>query len=157
MTTYDKTVSDIGASCRYETDFYAWTERQAQLLRSEEFGEVDWHNLIEEIETLGRSEKQEIKNRLIVLMMHLLKWQYQPNRRPRSWRMTIAIQRVDLADLLADNPSLRTRFAEFISAAYPSALKKAVIETGLRKAIFPADCPYTAEQIMDESFWPEPH
>lgn len=156
MTTLSNTTNNQTNASLYEADFYAWTQRQVELLRLEEFSEVDWHNLIEEIDTLGRSEKHEIKNRLTVLLMHLLKWQYQSARRPRSWRMTIATQRVDLADLLADNPSLRTQIAEFVAAAYPSAVKKAVIETGLAKTIFPATCPYTATQIMNEDFWPEP-
>lgn len=156
MPTIDKPIIGNTDPCLYETDFYAWTQRQADLLRLEEFSEVDWHNLIEEIETLGRSEKHEIKNRLTVLIMHLLKWQYQFERRPRSWRITIAIQRVDLADLLTDNPSLHTHLAEFITAAYPSAVKKAVIETRLPKATFPVTCPYTAAQILDEEFWPDP-
>lgn len=155
MTTLNTPLEQTNASL-YEADFYAWTQRQVELLRLEEFSEVDWHHLIEEIETLGRSEKHEIKNRLVVLIMHLLKWQYQPARRPRSWRMTIATQRVDLADLLADNPSLRKQLAEFVAAAYPSAVKKAVIETGLSKTVLPAACPYTAAQIMNEEFWPDP-
>lgn len=155
MTTLNIPLEQTNASL-YEADFYAWTQRQAELLRLEEFSEVDWHHLIEEIETLGRSEKHEIKNRLVVLIMHLLKWQYQPARRPRSWRMTIATQRVDLADLLADNPSLRKQLAEFVAAAYPSAVKKAVIETGLSKTVFPAACPYTVAQLMNEEFWPDP-
>ena len=154
MTTLNTSIDQTNTSL-YEADFYAWTQRQVELLRLEEFSEVDWHHLIEEIETLGRSEKHEIKNRLVLLIMHLLKWQYQSTRRPRSWRMTIATQRVDLADLLADNPSLRMQLAEFVAAAYPSAVKKAVIETGLSKTVFPVACPYTAAQIMNEEFWPD--
>lgn len=138
----------------YETDFYAWTVAQANLLRQEEFEQVDWDNLIEEIDTLGRSERNEVKSRLTVLIMHLLKWQYQPKRSGPSWRKTIATQRVDLADLLADNPSLHRQLPEFVTAAYPSAVKKAEIETGLPATIFPPACPYTVIQIMDEQFWP---
>ena len=139
----------------YETDFYAWTQRQAELLRQEEFADVDWSNLIEEVESLGRSEKHDVENRLIVLIMHLLKWAYQPELQSRSWRSTIMVQRVDLHRLLRDNPSLRARLADFVVDVYPDAVVKASAETGLRKTTFPANCPYTAVQIMDDEFWPE--
>lgn len=139
----------------YETDFYAWTHRQAELLRQEEFTEVDWGNLIEEIESLGRSEKHEVENRLIVLIMHLLKWEYQPELQSRSWRNTITVQRVDLRRLLRANPSLRAHLADFVTDVYSDAVIKASAETGLRKTTFPATCSYTAEQIMDDEFWPE--
>jgi hypothetical protein len=138
----------------YETDFYAWTQRTVDLLRDEEFAEVDWNNLIEEIESLGKSQRQEVRSRLTVLIMHLLKLQYQPARKSRSWRITVITQRVDLAPLLDDNPSLRAQLSTFVAAAYPDAVKKAVAETGLPKATFPVECPWTAAQIMDEEFWP---
>jgi hypothetical protein len=138
----------------YETDFYAWTQRQAELLRTEEFEQVDWDNLIEEIESLGKSQRQEVRNRLTVLIMHLLKLHFQRRTQTRSWRVTVATQRVDLELLLADNPSLRASLAAFVAEAYPFAVKKAVAETGLSKDVFPPACPWTAEQIMDEAFWP---
>ena len=140
----------------YETDFYAWTQCQAALLRAEEFEQIDWNNLIEEIESLGRSEKHEVESRLAVLIMHLLKWQHQPNKRVtgRSWRKTIAIQRIDLDRHLTQNPSLRAQLPEFIIDAYTLAVRKAAVETGLDKRTFPPHCPWTAEQILDEEFWP---
>lgn len=141
----------------YETDFYAWTQHQAALLRQEEFTEVDWNNLIEEIEALGRSDIRELTNRLEVLLMHLLKWQYQPNKRlsGHSWRVTIAEQRRRLRKLLRESPSLRARLADFVAETYSDAVAAAVIETGIKAAIFPAHCPWTIEQVMDEEFWPE--
>ena len=140
----------------YETDFYAWTQRQSELLRLEEFAEVDWHNLIEEIESLGRSEKHEVESRLEVLIMHLLKWQYQPKKRltGRSWRATIAEQRRRLRRRLRDMPSLRVQLPDIVHDIYPDAVDAAAIETGLDKATFPARCPWTAEQLLDEEFWP---
>jgi hypothetical protein len=138
----------------YDTDFYAWTQQQATLLRAEAFEEVDWNNLIEEIETLGRSEKNEVQSRLTVLIMHLLKLHYQPTKRTRSWRVTVVTQRTDLERLLRDNPTLRARLPEFVQELYPTAVKRAVVETGLGKTTFPAACPYTLEQVMDEDFWP---
>jgi len=138
----------------YETDFYAWTQQQATLLREEEFAELDLHNLIEEIEAVGRSEKRELASRLQVLLMHLLKWQYQENLRSRSWQSTIRTQRSDLARLLADNPSLRTTVAEVISQIYPDAMLDASEETGLLATTFPATCPYAAGEVLDRTFWP---
>lgn len=141
----------------YETDFYAWTQRQAALLREEEFTEVDWNNLIEEIEALGRSDIRELTNRLEVLLMHLLKWRYQAGKRVtgRSWRATIAEQRRRLRRLLKESPSLRSRLAEFVDETYPDAIRAAIIETGLNERTFPAQCPWTTEEIMAEDFWPE--
>jgi len=140
----------------YETDFYAWTQRQSELLRLKEFAEVDWNNLIEEIESLGRNERREIKSRLGVLLMHLLKLEYQ--RRPwfltRSWRNTIAEQRNRLDAALAESPTLRAQINELITEAYPYAIKDAARETGLPRATFPAVCPYSVEQLLDEDYWP---
>ncbi len=138
----------------YETDIHAWSQRQVDLLRAEEFSAVDWHHVIEEIESLGTSQRSELRNRLISLLMHLLKWQYQPELQSRSWNATITVQRDDLESVLNDNPRLRARLPEFISEAYPRAVKRAVSETGLTKTTFPTACPYAPAQILDEEFWP---
>jgi len=138
----------------YDTDFYAWTQHQAALLRAEEFEAVDWNNLIEEIDSLGKSQRQEVRSRLTILIMHLLKLQYQPARRTRSWRTTISTQRADLEPLLTDNPTLRAHLALLIAEAYPIAVKKAAAETGLDKQTFPVECPWPAAQLLDEEFWP---
>lgn len=142
----------------YETDFYAWTQRQAALLREEEFAEVDWNNLIEEIDSLGNSQQNEVESWVLVIIMHLLKWQHQPSKRVtgRSWRKTIAIQRIDLARHLRKNPTLRARLPAIIAEVYPDAVKLAAVETGLSRQTFPAECPWTAIQILDEEFWPAP-
>lgn len=139
----------------YETDFHAWTQSQAELLREEEFAELDLHHLIEEIESLGKSQQTELKSCLRVLIMHLLKWQIQPMRRSSSWRYTINVQRLDLQDLLDENPSLRVRLAEFADYAYPRAIRDAVKQTGLVATTFPVALPYTVEQLLDGNFWPE--
>lgn len=138
----------------YETDVHAWSQRQVELLRAEEFAEVDWVHVIEEIESLGTAQRHELRNRLIILLMHLLKWHYQPELQSRSWQATITVQRDDLELLLNDNPSLRPRLSEFMRDAYGRAVKRAVSETGLRKSTFPAECPYTPDQLLDETFWP---
>ncbi len=137
----------------YETDFYAWTQRQTELLRLEEFEQIDWHNLIEEIEDLGNSTRREVASRLQLIIMHLLKWQFQPEHRSSSWEATIAVQRIDLQELLDNNPSLRAKLADFVTHAYPYAVKKAAVETKLARRTFPETCPYTAEQLLDEEYW----
>jgi len=90
----------------YENDFYAWTQQQSQLLKTKQFQQIDWHHIAEEIADMGRAEKRELESRLEVLIMHLLKWQFQPNLRSRSWQLTIKEQRLRLERLLKENPSL---------------------------------------------------
>ncbi len=138
----------------YEVDFVEWAEKQVQLLRAEEFEKVDWNNIIEEIESLGISQQGELDSRLRILLMHLLKWQFQESHRSRSWSITIDNQRIDIEWLLGRNPSLRSRLAEFVAAAYPLAVRMAAKETDLPRTTFPIVCPYSLEQIMDEAYLP---
>jgi len=138
----------------YEEDFYQWSMKTAELVRQGLFTEIDTDHLAEELESLGRSEKREYLNRLKVLLMHLLKWQYQPARRSISWQATIMTQREDIVLLLEDNPSFRRLGSEVVERAYPLARKKAAFETGIDIEHYPETCPYTYEQVMDEDFWP---
>ena len=138
----------------YEQDFYAWANEQAALLRAGALAAADIEHIAEEIESMGKTEKRELVSRLGVLLLHLLKWQYQPARRGASWEATIIVQRHDLADHLADNPSLKAQLPAAISRAYSNAAPLAVGETGLPKATFPAACPWSFEQMIDEEFWP---
>jgi len=142
----------------YRTDFYAWTQEQAALLRTEELEQLDLPNLIEEIEAMGASQRKAVKSRLLVLLMHLLKWQYQPGhkgRRPNRWRSSIRAQRNEIEIELSDSPSLRREVPDFIAYVYPRARKGAAEETGLALATFPADCPWTLEEILDEDWLPQ--
>jgi Domain of unknown function DUF29 len=139
----------------YERDFYAWANEQAALLRAGRLTEADLENIAEEIESMGRSEKRELVSRLKVVLTHLLKCRHQPMLRCKSWSNTIAIQRDDLADHMADNPSLKDKLPEALSSAYRKAILAAGPETGFDTAIFPSACPWTYEQIMDTAFWPE--
>ena len=139
----------------YERDFYAWANEQASLLRAGRVSEADIENIAEEIESMGRSEKRELTNRLKVLLTHLLKWRYQPMLRCKSWSNTIAVQRDDVADHLADNPSLKDKVPAELSSAYRKAILTAASETGFDSTTFPRACPWTYEQIMDAAFWPE--
>ena len=139
----------------YDRDFYAWTREQAALLREGRFAEADVANIVEEIETMGRSEKRELLSRLVVLLAHLAKWKFQPALQSRSWRLTITAQRDDAATLLADNPSLRPLLPELHAQAWRRAAIEAERETGLDAATFPADCPWSVEQSFDADFWPK--
>jgi hypothetical protein len=141
-------------STLYDRDFYAWSQTQAELLRTGKFTEADIPNIIEEIETLGRSELRELVSRLRVLLLYLLKWQYQPNLQSNSWRATIAVQRHEVTEHLNESPSLKSRLADAVARGYRLASTEAIIETGLPKHSFPLDCPWSYEQIIDENFWP---
>jgi hypothetical protein len=138
----------------YEQDFYAWANEQAGLLRAGKLSEADIEHIAEEIESMGKGEKRELASRLTVLLLHLLKWQYQPGRRGASWQATIRVQRRDLAVHMADNPSLKSLLPQVIGQAYGSAIIEAGVETGLLETTFPTVCPWSFEQISDPDFWP---
>ncbi len=139
----------------YDTDFYAWTQTQAAALQQANFDRLDIANLIEEIEDMGKSQRRQLESRLAVLMAHLLKWQFQPGKRSRSWQATIRTQRRHLHKLLDQNPSLRPTVPQAIVEAYADALDSAWAETGLDEELFPAHVPYTSAQILDDAFLPE--
>ena len=139
----------------YDENFILWTEQQATLLRRRADGdlvndaELDWRNLAEEIEAVGGNTRRDLRNRLTRLLQHLLKWQYQPELRSRSWRATVRTQRQEIEDLLADNPSLRAKLPEFITAAYPRARAAALDETGLLE--LPEELPFAVEQALGDA------
>ena len=139
----------------YDADFYAWANQQAALLRAGRLSEADIANIAEEIESMGRSEKRELVSRLAVLLMHLLKWRFQPKHRGKSWRLTIEIQRIELERHLADNPSLKSKVADALADAYRTARLQAARETKLDAKAFPSSCPWSDEEISDDGFWPE--
>lgn len=139
----------------YEQDFYGWTQEQAALLRAGRLTDLDITNLIEEIETMGRSEKRVLESRLSVLICHLLKWHFQPSRLDNSWNYTIIEQRLKLKKVLIDNPGLKPELHKIITDAYEYAAVKACHETGLRSDIFPNECPWTFEQLNDKNFYPD--
>jgi hypothetical protein len=138
----------------YDQDFYAWANEQAALLRAGRFAAADIETIAEELESMGRSEKRELVSRLKILLLHLLKWQFQPVLRGSSWRLSIEEQRRELLRHLADNPSLKVKLPETIADAYGDALIGAERETGLPRSTFPAACPYAFEQMVDDGFWP---
>lgn len=139
----------------YDRDFYAWANQQAALLRAGNLAAADIAHIAEEIESMGKTEKREFASRLAILLLHLLKWRYQPKRRGASWEATVKVQRRDLAVHLKDNPSLKAVTPEAIEQAYGNAVIEAAAETGQPEETFPAECPWTFEQIMSAAFWPE--
>lgn len=138
----------------YETDFYSWTQEQAELLRHQQWNQLDLPNLIEEIESLGKQQRAELRNRLKVLIGHLLKWEHQTERRSRSWLMTIRVQRRDIQELLEENPSLKPYLQQALQKIYESGRDLATGETNLPLKTFPENCPYTLEEIFRDGFYP---
>jgi hypothetical protein len=139
----------------YNNDFYGWTQEQAALLRAGQLNDLDIENLIEEIETMGRSEKRELESRLTVLLLHLLKWQYQEVRRGRSWELSIDEQRIQFNKTLKENPGLKPVLEEILKDAYKLATIQASRETKISKAVFPQECPWTFDQITNETYYPD--
>ena len=139
----------------HDRDFYAWANEQAALLRAGKLSEADIEHIAEEIESMGKTEKRELISRLEVLLMHLLKWQFQSDRRGKSWINTIRVQRNRLNLHLADNPSLKPLLPAAIQAAYENAKIEASAETDLDETVFPEACTWLFEQIMDPAFWPD--
>jgi hypothetical protein len=138
----------------YETDFAQWALQNAELLRSKRFSEADLEHIAEEIEDLGKRQRDALYSRLMRLQEHLLKWRYQPERRGASWRRTIATQRIGIRRLLEQNPSLKPATAEMAVEAYADATRLAAAATSLSPAVFPADCPFTLDQLLDDEFLP---
>ena len=141
----------------YEQDFFEWTETTANLVRAGRWYEVDVQTLVEEITSLGISQKHALGSHLKNLVMHLLKWYYQPSGRQTgySWSSSIINARDDIATILEDSPSLRREVPALLTRRYPAARRLAQNETNLPLATFPPQCPWTVEQILADDFWPE--
>jgi hypothetical protein len=140
----------------YEADYAQWCAEQGSLLRAGQLDALDRENLAEEIESLGRSDKREIRSRLKELLLHLLKWHFQPGKRKGGWRATIIEQRDELKQLLEESPSLGNVPALALARQYPIARAKAADETGVAEALFPKGCPYSVADILDDDFFPGP-
>ncbi len=136
-------------SAFYDNDFFAWSREQADLLRSGKPSEADIEHIAEEIESMGRAEKRELVSRLAVLLTHLLKWRFQPEKRSASREASIRVQRNRLIDHLEDNPSLKPLLPQALASAYRDARLEAAAETGLALATFAVDCPWLLEQALD--------
>jgi hypothetical protein len=138
----------------YDTDYLHWLETTAEAMRQKDFWAIDWENLIEEIEDMGRRERRSLDSNLIVLLIHLLKWQFQPAKRTPSWQVSIVEHRRRLRKALQDSPSLKTYLETSLAECYRDAVEQAAAETGRPEKQFPPDCPYTVDQILDKGFWP---
>jgi len=147
-----KTASRIAPS--YDDDFHEWAVSQARALRDHRAAELDWDNLAEEIESLGGSDRREVTSRLTTILVHLLKWRYQQERRTDSWSDTIARERMELFLIFEQSPSL-ARYAETaLTKAYRLARAETARQTGLNARSFPADSPFSPRQALDPDFWP---
>jgi hypothetical protein len=140
--------ADVPARADYNRDFYSWLMEQARFVREGRWTEVDRDNLAEEIESLGREQFNKLESALRVLLLHFLKWDHQPDLRSRSWALSVEVQRVELHDVIEDNPGLKPRIGEAIARAYRKARIEAARETGLDEDVFPQPCPYSWDDIM---------
>ncbi|MPZ58726.1 MAG: DUF29 family protein [Rhizobiales bacterium] len=147
----DLAPTDTPARADYDHDIYSWSLEQARLVREGRWDAVDRANVAEEIESLGRTEFNKLESALRVLLMHMLKWDHQPERRTRSWALTIDTQRLEIEDVLGDNPGLRPRLDEAVGRAYRKARNEAATETGLERSLFPEQCPYSWADIVSRS------
>jgi hypothetical protein len=139
----------------YNKDFYAWTQEQAVLLEARQFDALDLPNLVEEITSLGVSDRRALTSQLIRLVMHLLKWGYQPTAQSSSWRGSLRDARLQIQLVLEDSPSLHRQVPDLLMRYYLKARLLAHDDTGLPLATFPEACPWTPEQVLNDDFWPE--
>lgn len=148
-------VTQINTKTLYEQDFNLWLEETVNLLKTRQLSLIDYENLIEEIESMGKRDKHALESNLEQILMHLLKWQYQKNKRSNSWRYSIIEHRNRLKKDFRDSPSLKPYFDSVLEECYQTARKFASEETGLDIKTFPVDLPFTKEQILDPNYLPE--
>jgi hypothetical protein len=137
----------------YDSDFHLWIQEHILLLKASRFSEIDTAHLVEELEDMGKRDKRELKSRLRVLIAHLLKWQYQPEGRSTSWESSINGQRLEIIFLLKDMPSLKNLIDSAIMEIYADAVEWASDETHMPQNVFPVQCPFTQEQLLDKKFY----
>jgi hypothetical protein len=140
---------------KHDEDFYGWAINTAALLKQKKYHEVDMNSIIEELEEMSRSEKRELINRLAQLIFHLLKWQFQPDFRGRSWRASIKEQRQQVEIILEQNHGLKSKLKDCIITAYKLSIPMIEKETPIDMKDFPTECPYTFDQLVNEEFFPE--
>lgn len=139
----------------YETDYLKWMETTIENLRVGDYSNIDWENLIDEIGDIGRSERKNLKSNLVVVLTHLLKWQYQPEFRSGSWKGSIVEHRRRIREALKDSPSLKPYLEEVFAECYADAVEIASAETGPSVQTFPQLCPYSSSEVLDANFLPE--
>ena len=134
----------------YEQDYFAWTQDQADALRRRSINELDWENLLEEVEGLGKQQRSELRSHLIILLVHLLKWRIQPERRGRSWALSITEQRREAERVLTENPSLKPEVEDLLENAYRTARLRAARQTRLSIKVFPDQNPFDWNVMMSD-------
>jgi Domain of unknown function DUF29 len=139
----------------YDVDFHLWLESNIKLIKEGKLYQLDLENLLEELESMGKNNKNALKSNLAILLMHLLKYKYQKDKITNSWKFTIREHRYRLQDSLTDSPSLRGYFNEVFTQCYQRSRQLAADETGLSLNTFPLECPFTQLQVLDEDFLPE--
>ncbi|MEQ8541421.1 MAG: DUF29 domain-containing protein [Coleofasciculus sp. D1-CHI-01] len=145
----------MNLEAEYDLDFYAWICKNVELLRRGCLSEIDVEHIAEELESMGKRDLRQLRSRLQVLVMHLLKWQYQPDKQSKSWLVTIDHQRDEIETLLLDSPSLRSELEQGLARVYPKAVRDACRETGLPETTFPLSCPFEIEEILAQEFLPD--
>lgn len=139
----------------YETDYLKWIETTVEKLQVRDYSNIDWENLIEEIKDMGRSERRSLESNLVVILTHLLKWQYQQAFRSGSWKGSIAEHRRRIRKALKESSSLKPYLEEVFAGCYLDAVEQASAETELPVESFPQECPYTSIEVLDSNFMPE--
>lgn len=139
----------------YEQDFMLWIEKTVDLLRQQKFTELDLENLIEEIEDMSMSQRSALRSNFTVILLHLLKWKYQPEKRTNSWKSSIREHRMRIRDQFKDSPSLKRYFVEIFVKCFQDARELAADETGLKLEIFPEESPFSLDEVLDPDFLPE--
>jgi hypothetical protein len=155
MQVQEKVTKKNNLTQLYEQDFNLWIEATVNLLKTRQLDQLDYANLIEEIESMGKRDKRSVASNLEVILMHLLKWLYQPEKRSNSWQSTLLEHRNRIARILKDSPSLKPYIREIITECYQTARQKAALETGLSIDTFPVDCIFTQEGILDLDYLPD--
>ena len=140
----------------YETDVVAWANEQAGFVRAGRFDLLDLEHIAEEIEDVGKNEQRELASRMAVLLAHLLKWEHQPARRSKSWQYTLTTQRKEVAYVISEAPSLRTKFSDerWLDIVWSKAKSQAESETGLDIDTFPEVCPWPISDVLSEGWLP---
>lgn len=140
----------------YRSDLAAWLDRQSEALRERRLAEIDHERLAAAVATLGRPVLQGVRNHLAVILTGLLRWAYEVDLRSHGWAATIDKQRLALAHLILESPSLASRLDRDIAAVYPAAQQRAVLESGLFEESFPAACPFSANEVQERGWFPDP-
>ena len=138
----------------YDRDYALWLEMTIEQLRQQNFDQVDWKNVLDEFESMSKRDRRSIKSNLVILLLHLLKWEFQPEMRSGSWKGSIREHRRRIQQILQDSPSLRSYIPEILSETYTEAVEQAIDETGLEIVVFPIDCPYDILNILNPLFLP---